>query len=100
MSALPVKQPTTSSSQRQQIMKKHSKPRPAPGPGRTRRSAAPTPDEEPSGDSPRPVWDPDRTDIERPNELPDPSIESASRDDEAGGVEAAESVVRKATPFE
>jgi hypothetical protein len=74
MSALPVKQPTTSSSQRQQIMKKHSKP--------------------------RPVWDPDRTDIERPNELPEPSIDSVSRDDEAGSVEAAESVMRKATPFE
>jgi hypothetical protein len=48
------------------------------------------------------VWEPDRTDIERPNERPDPSIESASRDEEAGGVEAAEGWpdVRKATPFE
>jgi len=81
-------------------MKKHLKPRTAPGSGRTRRSAGPIPDEELAGESDRPVWDPDRTDIERPNELPDPSIESAARDDKAGGVEAAESTVRKATLFE
>lgn len=47
-------------------------------------------------------WDPGRTDIERPNRGQDPSIEAASRNAEAGGVEAPETLaeVKKALPFE
>ncbi|VTU36305.1 hypothetical protein H4CHR_03880 [Variovorax sp. PBS-H4] len=50
----------------------------------------------------RGAWDPDRTDIERPNEGQCPSIETAPRHAEAGGVEAPEplSEEKKAFPFE
>jgi hypothetical protein len=50
----------------------------------------------------RGAWDPDRTDIERPNEGQCLSIETASRNAEAGGVEAPEplSEEKKALPFE
>lgn len=54
------------------------------------------------GSTRRGAWDPDRTDIERANEGHGQSIETASRDAEAGGVEAPESLSedKKALPFE
>ena len=85
-------------------MRKRSTPSPAPvpAPARRRRALAQLTPEEVAGDSPRRMWDPDRTDIERPNELQGLSIETESRDENAGGVEAPESLteVKKATPFE
>lgn len=54
------------------------------------------------GSTRRGAWDTDRTDIERANEGHGQSIETASRDAEAGGVEAPESLSegKKALPFE
>ena len=63
------------------------------------------PPEEPASDAtdtaPRGAWNPDRSDIERPNERHF-SIETASRDAKAGGIEAPEplSEEEKASPFE
>jgi hypothetical protein len=50
----------------------------------------------------RGAWSPDRTDIERPNEGQRLSIETASRNAEAGGVEAPGPLAeeKKASPFE
>lgn len=47
-------------------------------------------------------WDPNRTDIEWPNEGHGQSIEAAPRDAEAGGIEVPESLSeeKKSLPFE
>ena len=54
------------------------------------------------GSTRRGAWEPDRTDIERPSEGHGQSIETASREAEAGGIEAPESLseVKKSFPFE
>lgn len=87
-------------------MKKRSTPKPSTTRAKGRRVRSPVPPDEAAGDAigstRRGAWDSDRTDIERANEGHGHSIETASRDAEAGGVEAPESLseVKKALPFE
>jgi hypothetical protein len=87
-------------------MAKHSTSRPAPAQAHKRRAGSRPPPGTTSTDATdtglRGGWTPDRTDIERQNEGQRSSIETASRDAEAGGIEAPEllSEVKKASPFE